>query len=124
MKHVRGELDRVSPSGHRSRRSGIAAVGALLLPAIAAAAEPLFGDLPADIVKERPSASVPADLPGSRSDPCALYTGVRVFVPMRGAVVDADPAALAGAGGNGCAGASAAASPGPGGEPPFGDTGE
>lgn len=120
MKHVRGGLDRVSPSAYRSRRSGIAAVGTLFLPAIALAADPLFGDLPADIVKERPSASVPADLPGSRSDPCALYTGMRVFVPMRGAVVDTDPAALTG--GNGCAGAPPA--PAPGGEPPFGDTWE
>ena len=100
-----------------------AALKVVILPAPALAAESLFGDLPADIVKARPSASVPAELPGSRFEPCAVGPGVRVFVPMRGAVVDVDPARRAGAG-SGCAGTPAAPLPGPAGERLSGDAEE
>ena len=110
--------------GLRTAWFAVVVLKLVVLPASAPAAEPLFGDLPAEIVTSRPSASVPADLPGSRFDPCAVAPGVRVFVPMRGVVIDADPAALASAGGDGCAGRSAPPSPGPGGERPSGDAGE
>jgi hypothetical protein len=126
MKRVRYRQERTSVPGCRcrGRRLDVAALGFLVLPAIAVAAEPTFGDLPAAIAKERPSASVPADLPGSRTDPCAVFAGVRVFVPRRGVLVDADPAALAGAGGNGCAGSSTVAPPDLTGALPFGETSE
>jgi hypothetical protein len=121
MKHVPDRLDKVPATG-RIQRRGVAALAGFVLPAIAAAAEPAFGDLPADIAKERPSASVPADLAGSRADPCAVYSGVQVFVPLRrGLLAEVNAASLVGAGTDTCAGAPAAAPPqSAGGGLPFG----
>ena len=89
-----------------------AALVILIFSPFAAVAEPPFGDLPPGISKARPSASVPADLPGSRTDPCAIYTGVQLFVPVRGGgLAEVDPAALASANSSPCAHPSAAVHP-------------
>lgn len=60
----------------------LALVAALLVaaaPRPGRAAEWDGGGLPPAIAKPRPSASVPADLPGSRVDPCRLLDGIRVY---------------------------------------------
>lgn len=104
-----------------------AALVILIFAPFAAVAEPLFGDLPPGIRKAQPSASVPADLPGSRIDPCAIYAGVTLLVPVRrGALVEVNPAAVASANGSPCAHPSAAVHPdtAPGGALPIGEASE
>ena len=87
----------------RTHRFMALALSTLFLGTSGALAEPPFGDLPPAIAKQRTSASVPADLPDSRSDPCAVYSGITVFVPGRGSAVAAiDPASLAEAEGLPC----------------------
>jgi hypothetical protein len=116
-----------SARGRRGGRFVVVALGILVLPPVAPAAEPPFGDLPPGIAKARPSASVPADLPGSRVDPCAVFAGTEVFVPLRGgALAGVDAGALTGADGGPCARPPAAAHPttATGGGLPFGEAGE
>lgn len=89
-----------------------AALVILIVAPVRAGAEPPFGDLPPGIRKAQPSGSVPADLPGSRTDPCALHAGVTLFVPVRrGALAEVNPGVLADADGGPCGNPSAAEHP-------------
>lgn len=60
----------------------VVAFGVALGPKCAVAADWDGGGLPPSIAKARPSASVPADIPGSRVDGCKLLSDVTVYQPV------------------------------------------
>ncbi|MER2634018.1 MAG: hypothetical protein ABTQ30_09175 [Rhizobiaceae bacterium] len=96
----------------RSARLRPPAIAFMLAVALAVAAGPMVataadwngGGLPPSIAKARPSASVPADIPGSRVDTCRLLGAVTVYRPVgHGAIAGVVPSDVLSAGnGSGC----------------------
>jgi hypothetical protein len=78
--------------------AGVVLILALLAATDTWGGEKAAGGLPPSIAKERPSASLPADLPGSRASGCDLGQSVTIYrrvTPRTALAVDRWPAGAA-----------------------------